>query len=74
MIRLRKELVYTQNYVKNTSDTIFKILEDYGFITRKSSTIYDLTEKGELAANIQEINCLVFGEILHHKMLNEQNC
>jgi len=71
MIRLRKELAYTQNYVKNTSDTIFKILEDYGFITRKSSTIYDLTEKGELAANIQEINCLVFGEILHHKMLNE---
>jgi len=71
MIRLRKELTYTQNYVENTSDTIFQILVDYGFITRKSSTIYDLTEKGELAANIQEINCLVFGEILHHKMLNE---
>ena len=71
MTQLRKELKYTQNYVKNTSDTIFKILVDYGFITRKSSTIYDLTEKGELAANIQEINCLVFGEILHHKMLNE---
>ena len=71
MTRLRKEFACTRNYVENSSDVILKILIDYGFIVKNSNEIYDLTEKGELAANIQEINCMVFGEILHNKMLNE---
>ena len=62
---LQKELLGTENYVKDNIQLIIDILEDYDFVKDGQ-----LTEKGELAANIQEVHCMVFGEIFHEKLLN----
>ena len=49
---------------------------EYEFIKEEAYYIqapYDLTEKGELAANIQELHCLVFADILDDKMFDNFN-
>ena len=68
---VRGELYNTKNYIQKMGETLLCILCDYGFIKETTQLTYSLTEKGEMAANIQEISCLVFGEILHKKLLNE---
>lgn len=61
-----KHISSAQSYIKNTIDLILDILYDYGFIDKDKN----LTEKGVLATNIQEVHCLVFGELLFNKQMN----
>jgi len=65
------QLQATQNFVSSSLSTIINILIDYGFVTRNNTDYpYLLTDKGKIAVNIQEVNGMVFGDLLENKRLN----
>lgn len=70
---LENELKNVNNYIIDTINTVLGILIDYSFIETPEgippTDSYILTTKGETAANIQEVNCLVFGDLIHYDRL-----
>ena len=76
LFKLEKELENNTNYIRETISIIQSILIDFNFATcniiseAPSLGNISLTKKGEMAANIQEVNCMVFGDLLHNKRLN----
>ena len=65
MEKEEKQLKTTQQFVKNSICAIIDILTDYNFITHVEEPYpYKLTEKGILATNIQEVNGMVFADLL----------
>ena len=51
--------------------TIIRILLDYKFIVHSSEGYsYQLTHKGKIAVNIQEVNGMVFGDLLNDERFN----
>lgn len=68
-----KQLTITLSYVSISIDIIIDFLLNFGFITQESDKTafpYALTARGKLAANIQEVNALVFSQLLENKRLN----
>jgi superfamily II RNA helicase len=69
---LQTELKNLNNYIADTINTVLGILIDYNFIETPGDILMDshiLTTKGEIAANIQEVNCLVFADLIHYNRL-----
>jgi superfamily II RNA helicase len=66
--KLEASIKNNNNYVKNTIDTVLKILEDNGFICKKDN--YELTLKGEYATNIHEIHPLIMAEIVNDGVMD----
>jgi superfamily II RNA helicase len=59
------------NYVQNQVTKVIHILEQRGFLQKtENSTTYQLSLKGELAANIKELHGLVFASLLEDKKLD----
>ena len=58
-----------KEYINRTVNLIIEILEYYKFVERDKDVL-KLTETGEIAANIQEIHCLVFAELLYNQEFN----
>lgn len=54
-------------YVNNTVDIYIDLLIENKFMNESN----DLTMKGKLAGNINEVNCLVMAELLHLNYLND---
>jgi len=68
--KCERQLENTIQYVQQTIQCIIDILKEQGFIQTIQGE-YRLSEMGDLAANIQEIHCLVFAEILQYRLLND---
>ena len=66
---INKQLYNTNNYIQDMIQTVIGILKEKGFVQTIKGE-YRLSEMGDLAANIQEIHCLVFGDILNEKLFN----
>jgi superfamily II RNA helicase len=66
----RREIYTIGHYISNEISVIINILEDNGFIAKEADQ-FSLTDKGELAANIHEMNCLAMADILQEKMLDD---
>ena len=69
-----KELEYSTFFIDDRITNIVNILIDNEFIREIDSTQnkrYELTEKGNVASQIQEVNCLAFSEIICSGALNE---
>jgi len=60
----------TESYIKDEVNTVVKILNDEGFVETKEDELI-LTERGQVASNIQEIHCLAMGELLDDKIFNK---
>jgi hypothetical protein len=68
IFKLKQEAENVSNYINDTIKIVISILIDYGFVTQNMENLeYTLTQKGEIGSNIQEVNCLVFGDILYNK-------
>ena len=64
----------TKNYVKMSIQILTDILLDYAFITEEKEEEdypYKLTEKGKIATNLQEVNGMVFAELLDNRMFDK---
>jgi len=66
IFNLHEEGKNISNYINQTIQIIISILVDYGFVETKQEQ-YLLTSKGEMGSNIQEVNCLVFADLLYNK-------
>ena len=72
LARIDKDIQYSEHFVEKNVQLLLDILLDYQFIKMpQDSESYELTEKGVLASNIQEVNCLAFGELLAEKQFND---
>ena len=68
IFKLKQEAENVSNYINDTIKIVISILIDYGFVTQNMENLeYTLTQKGEIGSNIQEVNCLVFADILYNK-------
>ena len=61
VINSEQKLINVDSYINSEINTHIKILEENGFISEKK-----LTEKGLMAANIQEMHCMAMADILHN--------
>lgn len=66
---LRQQIENINHYIQREIDTIVTILMENDFV-QKPEGVYTLTEKGEFAANIQELHCLAIADILSNKTLD----
>ena len=69
--KLKKNQIYLRNidnYIIERINLHKQILEESKFITDNQ-----LTEKGIIAANLQEVHCLAMGELLQNNIFNEIN-
>ena len=66
---LQTELHDTNRYIQKTVSLLIQILKDEGFVQTIEQT-YQLSQMGELAANIQEIHCLTFADLLHQRIFD----
>jgi superfamily II RNA helicase len=65
------QLKTTQGFIESSLKMIIDILTDYGFIKNNEDGYpHLLTDKGKIAVNIQEVNGMVFGDLLNEKQLN----
>ena len=62
------QLINVKTKIKNQLELHIKILTENGFINNN-----ELTEKGLIAANIQEMHCLALADILHERKLEQIN-
>ena len=61
----------TKNFVDTSLQTIINILIDYRFVENSSEEYpYQLTDKGKIAVNVQEVNGMVFGDLLNDNRLD----
>lgn len=66
-----KQLNITKNFVDTSLQTIINILIDYRFVENSSEEYpYQLTDKGKIAVNVQEVNGMVFGDLLNDNRLD----
>jgi superfamily II RNA helicase len=65
VINVENELKVYDNYYNEKINNVIHILEDNEFINNNNN----LTEKGIIASNIQEVNSLVFAELLYNNIL-----
>ena len=81
IIENKQNVLYYEKEIKNVSEFIdieierrLIMLGQMGFIEtvkHDDETSYCLTQKGEIASNIQEIHCLAMSEIINQGYLNE---
>ena len=73
IFQYEKDLKNVSQYIEFEIKRRLVILEQLGFIISQSSPDipYILTEKGDIAANIQEIHCLAIAELIHRKKLTD---
>ena len=65
------QLGITEGYVSKTIEIIIDVLIDYSFVQKSEEEYpYLLSEKGTIATNIQEVNALVFADLLHDRRLD----
>ena len=65
------QLEITKGYVSKTIGIIIDVLIDYSFVHKSEGEYpYLLSEKGTIATNIQEINSLVFADLLNDRRLD----
>ena len=68
---LQTQMDNLNNYVQNQVTKVIHILEQRGFLQKtENSPTYQLSLKGELAANIKELHGLVFASLLEDKKLD----
>lgn len=68
----QQELHNTMMYIKDTIDIVCNVLVDHGFVFYENDNVF-LTDKGKIASQMQEVNCLAFAEILMSGYLDELN-
>lgn len=66
IFKLQEESNEISNYIHETIQIILSILIDFNFIDKENEE-YKLTPKGEIGSNIQEVNCMVFADLLFFK-------
>ena len=72
LAKINEDICYSEHFVEKNVQLLLDILLDYQFIKKQDDNkSYELTEKGILASNIQEVNCMVFGELLAEKRFND---
>ena len=74
IFKLEEEYKSTSNYINEMIKLILSILIDYNFIYQNmhgAEPEYLLSPKGEIGACIHEVHCMVFGELLNNKRLND---
>ena len=68
IFKLSEESKNISNYIDETIQIILSILIDYNFVEQNiEKKEYKLTTKGEMGSNIQEVNCMVFADLLFYK-------
>ena len=76
----QKELEYDKNelnnatfYVDDRIESVINFFSDNGFIELCNNKVLKLTQKGTIASQIQEVNCLAFSEIIAGNYLRDLN-
>ena len=69
LCELKKRIENMGNYITSEFDTHLEILKHNGFI----DTCMKITEKGQIATNINEIHCLAMSEVVLEKTLHGLN-
>ena len=69
IFKLQQEHQYTSDYINETIKIVLGILTDYGFITHK----LELTPRGIIGANVQEVHSIVFGDLIDNRKFDDLN-
>lgn len=67
IFKLQQEHQYVSNYIDGTIKIVLSILIDYGFITHT----LELTPRGIIGANIQEVHSIVFGDLIDNRKFDD---
>ena len=73
IIKQQKKQKNLEQYVQNEINMILEMLLEYNFIIVKNETdkiSYELTEKGQIASNINELHPLAIATVIDSKLLN----
>lgn len=65
------ELINLSNYIRDTIEIVRHELFENGFLNGLNGT--GLTRKGQIASQLQELNCLVFAEIFEQGLLDSMS-
>ena len=66
---LQQKYKAIEQYMTNNVSNVLEVLTQESFI-RRSEDIIELTMKGQVAAQIREVHCLVFANLLHYGMFD----
>jgi len=64
---LRKQSENTALYIENGAHNVLELLKEEGFLDEENI----LTNKGQIAAQLKELHCLVFARLIEDKVLDE---
>jgi len=66
------DVIDIQNHIQNQISTVIKFMEEREFVRKneQNKTTIELTSKGNVGANIRELHCLVFANIIELNMLD----
>jgi superfamily II RNA helicase len=77
---IKDDIFYAETYIDRQTGIVLRMLDEEGFIEKIQDGTQDetqskivLTPKGKMATQIKEVPCLVFGEMIYRKDIEDLN-
>jgi hypothetical protein len=77
---IKDDIYYAETYIDRQTKIVLRMLGEEGFVEKIQDETQDetqskfvLTPKGKMATQIKEVPCLVFGEMIYRKDIEELN-